>query len=46
MKILLGNFTANVGREIIFKQTIRNDSLHHDSNDNGVRIINFATSKI
>ena len=25
--------------------TIGNDSLHQDSNDNGVRIVNFTTSK-
>jgi len=29
----------------IFKPTIGNDSLHQDSNNNGVRIVNFATSK-
>jgi hypothetical protein len=29
----------------IFKPTIGNESLHQDSNDNGVRIVNFATSK-
>jgi hypothetical protein len=34
-----------VGRENIFKPTIGNESLHQDSNDNGVRIANFATSK-
>src|SRR5215467_2791812 len=45
MKILLGDFNAKVGREDIFKPTIRNESLHQDSNDNGVRIVNFATSK-
>ena len=33
------------GRENIFKPTIGNESLHQDSNDNGVRIVNFATSK-
>ena len=44
MKILL-DFNAKVGRENIFKLTIGNDSLHRDSNDNGVRIVNFATSK-
>jgi hypothetical protein len=31
-------------REDIFKPTIGNGSLHRDSNDNGVRIVNFATS--
>ena len=45
MKILLGDFNAKVGRENIFKPTIGNESLRQDSNDNGVRIVNFATSK-
>ena len=45
MKILLGDLNAKVGRENIFKLTIGNESLHQDSNDNGVRIVNFATSK-
>jgi len=34
-----------VWRENILKPTIGNDSLHQDSNDNGVRIVNFATHK-
>ena len=45
MKILLGDFNAKVGREIIFKPTIGQESLQQDSNDNGVRLVNFATSK-
>ena len=45
MKILLGDFNAKVGRKNIFKPTTGNESLHQDSNDNGVRIVNFATSK-
>ena len=45
MKILLGDFNAKVEREIIFKPTIGQESLHQDSNDNGVRLIKFATSK-
>ena len=44
-KILLGDFNAKVGRENIFKPTIGQKSLHQDSNDNGVRLVNFATSK-
>jgi hypothetical protein len=36
VKILLGDFNANVGREDIFKPTIENESLHEDSNDNGI----------
>ena len=31
--------------ENIFKLTIGNESVHQDSNANGVRIANFATSK-
>jgi hypothetical protein len=45
MKILLGDFNAKVGWENIFKPTIGKESLHQDSNDNGVRLVNFATSK-
>jgi hypothetical protein len=45
MKILLGDFNAKVGREDIFKLTIGNESLHEISNDNEVRLLNFATSK-
>jgi hypothetical protein len=36
MKILLGDFNAKLGRENIFKLTNGNESLHKDSNDNGV----------
>jgi endonuclease/exonuclease/phosphatase family metal-dependent hydrolase len=43
--ILLGDFNAELGREDIFKLSIRNESLHEDSNDSGVRVVNFATSK-
>jgi hypothetical protein len=39
MKMLLGDFSAKVNREYIFKSTIWNESLHEISNDNGVRVI-------
>jgi hypothetical protein len=45
MKFLLGNFNIKVGKEDIFKPTIGNESLHEISNDNGVRVVNFATFK-
>jgi len=45
MKILLGDFNAKDGRENIFKPTPGNESLPKDSNDNGVRIVNFTTLK-
>jgi hypothetical protein len=44
-KMLLGDFNAKVGREDIFKPTFGNEGLHEISNDNGVRVVNFATSK-
>jgi hypothetical protein len=44
MKITL-DFNAKVGREDIFKLTIGNETLHEISNNNGVRLVNFATSK-
>jgi hypothetical protein len=40
-----GNFNAKVGREDIFKQTTANESLHEISNNNGFRVVHFATSK-
>jgi hydroxypyruvate isomerase len=45
MKILLQNLNAKVGKEDIFKQIIGNESLHKIRNDNGIRVVNFATSK-
>jgi hypothetical protein len=45
MKILLGDFNACLGREDTFKPTIGNESLHQDSNYNGVSVVSFATSK-
>jgi hypothetical protein len=46
MNILLGDFDAKVGREEIFKPTIGNENLHEISNYNGIRAVNFTTSKI
>jgi hypothetical protein len=40
MKILLGDFNAEVDREDIFKPTIKNESLHEISNNYGVRVVN------
>jgi hypothetical protein len=36
---------AKVGWEGILKPTIGNESLHEISNDNGIRLVNFATSE-
>jgi len=45
MEILLRDVNSKVRRENIFKPAIGNDSPHQNSNDNGIRIVNFATSK-
>jgi hypothetical protein len=45
MKNLMGDFNAKVLREDIFKPIIGNESLHEASNDNGVRVVNFAISE-
>jgi hypothetical protein len=45
MKILIEDFNAKIGREDIFKPMIGNESLHEISNDNGIRVVNFATTK-
>jgi endonuclease/exonuclease/phosphatase family metal-dependent hydrolase len=42
VKIVLGDFNAKLGKEDTFKLTIRNESLHQDSTDNGVRVINLV----
>jgi hypothetical protein len=45
MKTLLSDFNAEEDREDVFKPTIGNESSHEITNDNGVRVVNFATSK-
>jgi len=44
-KILLGDFTVNVGPEDIFKPTTEYEILHKIENDDGVTVVNFAISK-
>jgi endonuclease/exonuclease/phosphatase family metal-dependent hydrolase len=43
--MMLGDFSAKLGRQDIFKPIIGNKSIHEASNDNGVRVVNFTTSK-
>jgi hypothetical protein len=45
MEIILEDFNAKVGTENIFKPAIGNESLHDGSNDNGVKLVKFATRK-
>jgi hypothetical protein len=42
---ILGYFNVKVSKEYIFKPAIENGSLNEISNDNGVRVISFVTSK-
>jgi exonuclease III len=43
-KIIIGDMNAKVGKEQIYRPVIGKHSLHKRSNDNGMRLINFASS--
>ena len=45
IKIILGDFNAKVGKESIYKPTIGNESLHNETSNKGINIIQFAISK-
>jgi hypothetical protein len=45
MKMILGDFNAIVDKEDIFKPSIGNEISQENNNNNGVRVVNFATSK-
>jgi hypothetical protein len=45
MTILLGDFNAKARRKDILKPAIRKENTHDTGNENGVRVLNFATSK-
>ena len=45
VKVILGDFNSQVGKEEVYGSTIGKYSIHNDSNDNGIRLIDFATSK-
>jgi hypothetical protein len=42
---LLGDFNSKIGRKVIFKPAVGNDSFCEISSDNGVRVVKFATSE-
>jgi len=44
IKIKLGDFNALVGIESIYKPNIGNESLHNETNNNGIKMIQFVIS--
>lgn len=45
IKMVLGGLNAKIGKEPEFRQVAGEQSLHKESNDNGIRTINFAISR-
>uniref|UniRef100_A0A1B0CKX3 Reverse transcriptase domain-containing protein n=2 Tax=Lutzomyia longipalpis TaxID=7200 RepID=A0A1B0CKX3_LUTLO len=45
LKIILGDFNAQVGKEDAFLQAIGKHSLHNECNDNGLRLVTFAMDR-
>lgn len=45
IKIVLGDMNAQVGRERIFEKTVGKESLHLQSNNNGLRLVSFTASR-
>ena len=45
IKLVLVDFNAKIGQEQMFIGTIDKYSMHRETSDNGLRLIDFATSK-
>ena len=45
VKIVLGDFNAKAGKEVIYRDITGNHSLQEHNNDNGNRLIDFAYEK-
>lgn len=44
IKIILGDLNAKIGKEAEFQSISGKHSLHHESNENGLRVISFAAA--
>ena len=45
IKIVSGDFNAKIGKENIFGPTVGKFRLYDETSDNGMRLIDFATTK-
>jgi len=45
MKITLQDFNAQLGKNDVLISKVGKETLHDSSNDNCIRVVNFATSK-
>ena len=46
IKIILGDFNEKADKEIIYKLTNGNESLHKETNNSGIKIIQLAVSNV
>jgi hypothetical protein len=45
MKLVMGDANAKVGRETVHQTTIGKHSLHESTNENGLRLVDFAAGR-
>lgn len=45
LRILLGDLNATVGKEVVLRQTMGNESSYEIINDNEIKVVTFASSE-